>query len=322
MVTAVSSPSPVIVAETRSPPAVPVTSACGELLLGGLHLLLEQLRLLEELRHVGLAEGVRHAPSVGPRIDIGVTRWARAPVPSNRRPGAAPRRRGRRRDHGCAPGAAPAWRAGRPPSTGGRPARGLPAGRLVTAVAPSAAAALRDALRRALRPPPPAHVVVVLDPGHNGGNARTRPRSRSRCPTAPAAPRPCNTTGTATAAGYPEHAFTWDVAQRTKALLEPAGITVVLTRPDDTGVGPCVDQRALLAGQAGAVAFVGIHGDGAAGGRPRLPRDHLVALPAGPAVKARTTTLATDVRDAMTAVEPVSTYLATTASTCAGTWPG
>jgi N-acetylmuramoyl-L-alanine amidase len=119
----------------------------------------------------------------------------------------------------------------------------------------------------------------------------------------------CNTTGTATTAGYPEHAFTWDVALRAKAELEQAGVTVVLTRPDDTGVGPCVDERARLAGQAGAAAFVGIHGDGAAAGGRGFHVITSALSPAGPAVKARTAALAADVRDAMTAVEPVSTYL-------------
>jgi N-acetylmuramoyl-L-alanine amidase len=119
----------------------------------------------------------------------------------------------------------------------------------------------------------------------------------------------CNTTGTQTDAGYPEHAFTWDVALRTRVLLQRAGITVVLTRPDDTGVGPCVDARAAVAGRAGAAAFVGIHGDGAAASGHGFHVITSALSPAGPTVGARTTALAADVRDAMTAVEPVSTYL-------------
>jgi N-acetylmuramoyl-L-alanine amidase len=76
--------------------------------------------------------------------------------------------------------------------------------------------------------------------------------------------KPCNTTGAATSAGYPEHAFTFDVAQRTADLLRARGVTVVLTRADDSSVGPCVDQRAQTANAAGAALAVSIHADGAA----------------------------------------------------------
>src|SRR3954451_11023097 len=113
--------------------------------------------------------------------------------------------------------------------------------------------------------PPP---VVVLDPGHNGGNAAHPGEINAPVPDGTGGTKPCNTTGTATDAGYPEHAFTWDVALRTRDLLTAAGVQVVLSRQDDAGVGPCVDARGALGGQAGAAAFVGIHGDGAApGGR-------------------------------------------------------
>ncbi len=88
---------------------------------------------------------------------------------------------------------------------------------------------------------PPA--VVVLDPGHNGGNA-THPREVNRqVPDGRGGTKACNTTGTQTDAGYAEHAFTFDVATRVRATLQTRGITVVLTRPDDAGVGPCVDER-------------------------------------------------------------------------------
>jgi N-acetylmuramoyl-L-alanine amidase len=149
----------------------------------------------------------------------------------------------------------------------------------------------------------------VLDPGHNGGNAGHPAQINAPVPDGRGGTKPCNTTGTATDAGYPEHAFTWDVALRTRALLEAAGVEVVLTRQSDTGVGPCVDTRARIAGRVGAAAFVGIHGDGAPAGGHGF---HVITSglqPAGPAVAARARTLATDVRDAMTAVEPVSTYL-------------
>jgi N-acetylmuramoyl-L-alanine amidase len=86
-------------------------------------------------------------------------------------------------------------------------------------------------------------------------------------------------------------------------------VQVVLSRPDDTGVGPCVDVRGELGGRVGAAAFVGIHGDGAAAGGRGF---HVITSsldPAGAAVAADTDVLAGDLRDALTAVEPVSNYL-------------
>jgi N-acetylmuramoyl-L-alanine amidase len=156
-------------------------------------------------------------------------------------------------------------------------------------------------------PPSPAP-VVVLDPGHNGGNAAHPEVVNAPVPDGAGGTKPCNTTGTETDAGYPEHAFTWDVALRVRDRLTAAGVTVVLTRQDDAGVGPCVDVRGQLAGQAGAAAFVGIHGDGAAANGRGFHVITSSLAPAGAGVAARSTALATAVRDAMTAVEPVSTY--------------
>ncbi len=153
--------------------------------------------------------------------------------------------------------------------------------------------------------------VVVLDPGHNGGNAANPGVVNAPVPDGTGGTKPCNTTGTATDAGYPEHAFTWDTALRVRDLLTAAGVQVVLTRPDDTGVGPCVDVRGQLGAQVGAAAFVGIHGDGAAAGGRGF---HVITSsldPGGPQVAAGTAALATDLRDALTAVEPVSDYLGT-----------
>jgi N-acetylmuramoyl-L-alanine amidase len=73
----------------------------------------------------------------------------------------------------------------------------------------------------------------------------------------------CDTTGTTTNAGYPEHAFNWDVALRVRTILRAQGIRVVLTRPDDSGVGPCVDERAAIGNHANVAAVVSIHADGA-----------------------------------------------------------
>jgi N-acetylmuramoyl-L-alanine amidase len=160
----------------------------------------------------------------------------------------------------------------------------------------------------ATTPPPttPAPApVVVLDPGHNGGNAAHPEVVNAPVPDGAGGTKPCNTTGTETNAGYPEHAFTWDVTLRVRDRLTAAGVTVVLTRQDDVGVGPCVDVRGQLSAHVGAAAFVGIHGDGAAPGG----RGFHVITSSLAAAKAGSSALAAAVRDAMTAVEPVSTYV-------------
>ncbi|MEU6696263.1 N-acetylmuramoyl-L-alanine amidase [Pseudonocardia sp. NPDC046786] len=112
--------------------------------------------------------------------------------------------------------------------------------------------------------PPAPPPVVVLDPGHNGGNAADPAAINRPVPDGRGGTKACNTTGTATDDGYPEHAFNWDLAQRVRQRLEAAGVRVVLTRPDDDGVGPCVDERGAAGGRAGAAAVVSLHADGAA----------------------------------------------------------
>ncbi|GAA4903842.1 N-acetylmuramoyl-L-alanine amidase [Actinomycetospora succinea] len=131
------------------------------------------------------------------------------------------------------------------------------------APAPTAVPMAREAPREAPRAAAPAP-VVVLDPGHNGGNADATDEIAREVPDGRGGTKPCNTTGTATADGYAEHAFTWDVTARVTRLLAARGVEVRSTRPDDTGVGPCVDRRAEIANEAGAALTVSIHADGAA----------------------------------------------------------
>jgi N-acetylmuramoyl-L-alanine amidase len=114
----------------------------------------------------------------------------------------------------------------------------------------------------ATRPAAKVGAVVVLDPGHNGGNAANPGVINKPVPAGRGQTKPCNTTGTATNAGYTEHAFNWDVAQRVGAELAARGIQVVYTRTNDSGVGPCVDKRAAIGNQAVAAAVVSIHADG------------------------------------------------------------
>lgn len=140
--------------------------------------------------------------------------------------------------------------------------------------------------------------VVVLDPGHNGGNA-AHPAQIGRLVTDGRGGRkPCNTTGTATDAGYPEHAFTLDVALRTERALEAAGVRVVLTRPDDAGVGPCVDVRGTAGQRADAAAVVAIHADGAAASGSGF-HVALAAPPLNAAQAGQAHVLGTALRDAL-----------------------
>ncbi|WP_212762324.1 N-acetylmuramoyl-L-alanine amidase [Nocardia uniformis] len=119
--------------------------------------------------------------------------------------------------------------------------------------------------RPGLESPGLSERVVVLDPGHNGGNGSHPAIINAKVPDGRGNTKACNTTGTSANNGYAEHEFTWDVAVRVRDLLTARGIRVVMTRDDDTGVGPCVDQRAELANSAGADAIVSIHADGATG---------------------------------------------------------
>jgi N-acetylmuramoyl-L-alanine amidase len=109
--------------------------------------------------------------------------------------------------------------------------------------------------------------VIVIDPGHNGGDA-AHPEIVNRLVDVVTGRKPCDAVGTATNSGYGEHAFNWDVANRLKRVLRAAGAKVVLTRSSDKGVGPCITERAAIGNRHKADAALSIHADGA--GR----RDH------------------------------------------------
>jgi N-acetylmuramoyl-L-alanine amidase len=104
--------------------------------------------------------------------------------------------------------------------------------------------------------------VIVIDPGHNGGNA-SHPEIINKKVNVINGYKPCNSTGTSTNDDYAEHAFTWDVGLRLAKDLRAKGAKVILTRKNDKGVGPCVDERAKIANHAHADASLAIHGDGA-----------------------------------------------------------
>ncbi|MFJ1766361.1 N-acetylmuramoyl-L-alanine amidase [Amycolatopsis sp. NPDC088138] len=151
----------------------------------------------------------------------------------------------------------------------------------------------------AAAPPVAAGKVVVLDPGHNGGNGSHAAEINRLVPAGRGQTKPCNTTGTSTNAGYPEHAFTWDVAQRVGNALAAKGIRVVYTRQNDTGVGPCVDKRASIGNDANADAVVSIHADGS--NSPGATGFHVAysAPPLNAAQGAPSTRLAQTLRDTL-----------------------
>jgi N-acetylmuramoyl-L-alanine amidase len=103
----------------------------------------------------------------------------------------------------------------------------------------------------------------VLDPGHNLNNSAS---INKIVYAGNGVYKACDTTGTATNGGFPEHAFTWDVANRAAAILRAQGATVILTRPNDTSIGPCITTRAQIGNDAHANAFIAIHADGGPAG--------------------------------------------------------
>ncbi len=103
--------------------------------------------------------------------------------------------------------------------------------------------------------------TIAIDPGHNGRNW-AHPAEINRLVDAGTLRKACDTTGTATASGYAEPAFTFDVAVRLRRILRKAGANVVLTRTSNAGWGPCITERAAIGNRAHADAAVSIHADG------------------------------------------------------------
>ncbi|MCW2915674.1 MAG: N-acetylmuramoyl-L-alanine amidase [Actinomycetia bacterium] len=154
--------------------------------------------------------------------------------------------------------AAPVGRDSGSPAPAGTSPAALPA--VSPTVSPAASPSSRVASGKPL-----TGKVITVDPGHNGGNG-AHPEIINRLVPAGPIKKPCNTTGTATDAGYSEHAYTFDVGTRLVKILRAQGATVVVTRPNDRGVGPCVNERAAIANRAHSDAALSIHGDGAPAG--------------------------------------------------------
>jgi len=151
--------------------------------------------------------------------------------------------------------------------------------------------------------------VVVVDPGHNGGNFAAA-SVISRLIWNGRQTETCDTVGTQTDSGYTEALFNWNVARYLTADLRAEGATVVLTRTSDTGVGPCVTRRAAIGNAARADAAISIHADGG----PPDGRGFAILEPVADgindAVIGSSAILGADLRAAFAAGtgEPVSSY--------------
>jgi N-acetylmuramoyl-L-alanine amidase len=184
------------------------------------------------------------------------------------------------------------------------------AGPVTTSSAPPASRPSTTPTAAPVEVPAAAGKVVVLDPGHNGGNASHPAEINRSVPAGRGAMKPCNTTGTATNAGYPEHAFTFAVAREVGDALAAKGIKVVYTRTNDSGVGPCVDRRAAIGNDAHADAVVSIHADGATSAGAHGFHVSYSSPPLNAAQGAPSIRLARAIRDGMTAGGfTTSTYL-------------
>ncbi|BBN47767.1 Rv3717 family N-acetylmuramoyl-L-alanine amidase [Mycobacterium avium subsp. hominissuis] len=140
-----------------------------------------------------------------------------------------------------------------------------------------------------------AGASVFLDPGHNAVNDSSINRP---VPNGRGGSKPCQTSGAAADDGYPEHAFTWAVVGLINASLNQMGVHTQLSRADDSGVGPCIDQRADAANAMRPDAIVSIHADGGpasgSGFHVNYSSPPLNDVQAGPAVQ-----LAHAMRDAL-----------------------
>lgn len=151
--------------------------------------------------------------------------------------------------------------------------------------------------------------VVAVDPGHNGGNFAAASvigkliwNGRES--------EACDTTGAQTGGGYTEAQFNWDVAAYLTADLRAEGATVALTRTSNTGVGPCVTERAAIGNQVHANAAVSIHADGGPPGGRGFAILEPVADGRNDAIIGPSAILGADLRSAFTSGtgEPFSSY--------------
>jgi N-acetylmuramoyl-L-alanine amidase len=122
-----------------------------------------------------------------------------------------------------------------------------------------AAAALLSDPHATAQPANIAGMIVFLDPGHNGANDDSINR---QVPNGRGGTKECQTSGTTTNDGYPEHSFTWEVVLRIRSMLNQLGVRSAMSRGNDDALGPCVDERAAMANALRPNAIVSIHADG------------------------------------------------------------
>lgn len=151
--------------------------------------------------------------------------------------------------------------------------------------------------------------VVVIDPGHNGGNTAA-PSVINSLIWNGRETEACDTTGAQTDSGYTEAEFNWNVARYLAADLRAEGATVVLTRTGNTGVGPCVTERAVIGNGARGNAAVSVHADGGPPGGRGFAILEPVADGINNAIVGPSATLGSDLRTAFAqgTGEPVSSY--------------
>ena len=105
--------------------------------------------------------------------------------------------------------------------------------------------------------------TIVIDPGHSNGQHLT-----NKVPDGRGGSKICNTSGTATNSGYPEHTANWKVALILQAELQEKGASVHLTKKDDHADKVCVDRRGQIPNEKHADAFLSIHANGSQSSAP------------------------------------------------------
>lgn len=117
------------------------------------------------------------------------------------------------------------------------------------------------------KPKPLRGMVIAIDAGHQLGNA-DHPRQTNRLVPAGGFRKPCNSTGTATDAGFAEATFTMRVARQLRHRLHRLGADVRMTRTRNRHSlrGPCVDERGRFGNRQPVDLKLSLHGDGATSG--------------------------------------------------------
>ena len=79
--------------------------------------------------------------------------------------------------------------------------------------------------------------IVFLDPGHNGANDASMTK---QVPTGRGGTKDCQTSGTSTESGFPEHTFNWDTVLLIRQELTQLGVRTAMSRGNDDQVAAIV----------------------------------------------------------------------------------